>query len=133
MDESSLVFNIPRSGQVEGIRPLGRLALCDHRQTVRKQIEQQLLKASAANAIASAADRFEFPIRLDGIDVYVVASTVGGTSSGTVADVGLMVRSIAASMSILTWRFTASFCMAPAQSEPPQMSRKRIRSQLLKN
>ncbi len=93
-------FNIPRSGQVQGIRPLGRLALCDHRHAVQEQIQERLLQVSSENAVRNATSRCEFPFCSDGIDVYVVASTTGGTSSGAVADVGLMVRNIAKSTSI---------------------------------
>ncbi|MCP4853687.1 MAG: hypothetical protein GY903_04250 [Fuerstiella sp.] len=94
------LFNIPRSGQVQGIRPLGRLALCDHRHAVQEQIQERLLQVSSENAVRNATSRCGFPFCSDGIDVYVVASTTGGTSSGAVADVGLMVRNIAKSTSI---------------------------------
>ena len=91
------LFNIPRTGKVQGIRPLGRLALCDHRLAVRKQIEERLVRASAEHAARTAGQQCELPISSDGVDVYIVASTVGGTGSGAMADVGLMVQSIARS------------------------------------
>ena len=91
------LFNIPRTGHVEGIRPLGRLALCDHRRTVRKQIERCLLQASSANAPGVAENEGDPSSSFNDIDVYIVASTVGGTGSGAVADVGLIVQSLARS------------------------------------
>ena len=81
------LFNIPRSGQVDGIRPLGRLALCDHQDQVRQQLERVLKMAQDAPSQNNANDR--------GVDVYVLASTAGGTGSGAVADVGMMVREVA--------------------------------------
>lgn len=81
------LFNIPRSGQVEGIRPLGRLALFDHRQAVRRRLEELLREA-----VAGCSDNSSDVSR--GVDVYIVAGTAGGTGSGAVADVGLMVREV---------------------------------------
>lgn len=78
------LFNIPRSGQVEGIRPLGRLALYDHRMSVRSHLEKLLKSAKAKESL----------------DVYVVASTSGGTGSGAVSDIALMVRQAARSVGI---------------------------------
>ena len=74
------LFNIPRNCQVEGIRPLGRLALYDHRLAVEKRILEMLKEAQSTED--------------EGVDVYVVGSTAGGTASGMILDVGLMVRRI---------------------------------------
>ncbi|MEQ9407267.1 MAG: tubulin-like doman-containing protein [Fuerstiella sp.] len=88
------LFNIPRSGQVEGIRPLGRLALCDHRHTVSARLQSLLEQAQEpADEIAG------MPVSA-GLDVYVVASTCGGTSSGALADLGLMIRQAARQQSL---------------------------------
>ena len=43
------IFNIPRSGQVDGIRPLGRLALCDHNKLVESKLTQLLLALKPAS------------------------------------------------------------------------------------
>ncbi len=89
------LFNIPRSGQVEGIRPLGRLALCDHQAMVRRRLTEMLEQAATPPEEKSDDLMARAKGRVDGIDVYVVASVSGGTSSGAVADVGLMVKAIA--------------------------------------
>ncbi|MEZ6126490.1 MAG: tubulin-like doman-containing protein [Planctomycetaceae bacterium] len=94
------LFNIPRSGKVEGIRPLGRLALCAHRETVERQIEQTLRDAASVEGRQRLEGNCEIPLSDDGLDVYVVASTCGGTGSGTAADIGLMVRESAARLGI---------------------------------
>lgn len=75
------LFNIPRSCQVEGIRPLGRLALYDHQNSVQQRIVAMLKEAQTTDG--------------EGVDVYVVGSTSGGTASGMLIDAGLMVRQIA--------------------------------------
>lgn len=89
------LFNIPRSGNVEGIRPLGRLVLADHQDQVRERLKELLLHATSEDSVEAIRQHTDLPIRRDGIDVYVVASSTGGTSSGMVADIGLMLQSIA--------------------------------------
>lgn len=91
------LFNIPRSQQVEGIRPLGRLALCDHLDTVRDALEQFLLDANSPAADDSQNAQSN---ERRGLDVFVVSGTSGGTGSGTVADIGLLLREIASKQSL---------------------------------
>ncbi|MCA9047681.1 MAG: protein kinase, partial [Planctomycetaceae bacterium] len=96
------LFNIPKSGQVDGIRPLGRLALYDHRVAVRSRMEQLLKSAtdrSSADA-PSSAQAAASPAAQPGLDIYVVAAITGGTGSGAVADVALMMRRVAAEAGI---------------------------------
>lgn len=88
------LFNIPRSGRVEGIRPLGRLALCDHRPAVEARFKQMLMDAVGEQSRGAGSEVAEAGLTADGLDVYVVAATSGGTSSGTVADLGLMVKNV---------------------------------------
>lgn len=88
------LFNIPRSGQVDGIRPLGRLALCDHQATVRRHITEMLREAASPHEQNSEDLMARSRRRNEGVDVFVVAATSGGTSSGSVADIGLMVKAI---------------------------------------
>ena len=78
------LFNIPRSQQVDGIRPLARLAVCDHARTVRQHLEQLITNAEDSG----------------GLDVYVVAATSGGTGSGAVLDLGLLLKTIVAEKSL---------------------------------
>lgn len=88
------LFNIPRTGQVDGIRPLGRLALCDHQKAVEGRFEQMFTEALSDELCKTVSQLCEVPATADGLDVYVVAATSGGTSSGTLADIGLMVKNV---------------------------------------
>jgi len=85
-DDSSLLlksisrrwlYNIPRSRQTEGLRPLGRLALLDHSQTVHEKLEETFAKACTGS---------EPPL------VVVVAAISGGCGSGMVLDLGYAVQ-----------------------------------------
>jgi hypothetical protein len=73
------VFNVPRSGNTEGMRPLGRLALVDHGQRVSQAIGDIVSRYRQANGDNPPA-------------VYVVGSLDGGTSSGMVFDVLHLLR-----------------------------------------
>lgn len=88
------LFNIPRNCQVDGIRPLGRLALCDHRKAVEARLVtllQQLNEPQRRDAMSQVC---ELPMADTGVDVYIIGATSGGTGSGMISDVGLMIRDI---------------------------------------
>ena len=88
------LFNIPRSGKVEGIRPLGRLALCNHRKSVESRFRQVIKETLSVEFRETVSGLVELPLATEGVDVYVVAATTGGTSSGTLADIGLIVKNV---------------------------------------
>ncbi len=77
------LFNIPRSGKVEGIRPLGRLALCNHRKSVESRFRQVIKETLSVEFRETVSGLVELPLATEGVDIYVVAATTGGTSSGT--------------------------------------------------
>jgi eukaryotic-like serine/threonine-protein kinase len=80
------IYNVPRSGCTEGMRPLGRLALVDHGEMVQQKL---------AEAIKMLAESTALP---DGSHVsphiYVVGSLSGGTASGMYIDVVHLLRSL---------------------------------------
>ena len=88
------LFNIPRSGEVEGIRPLGRLALFDHQRLVRTRLKEAIQQALEPESIKVTAAALRQGFEDEEIDIVVVASTCGGTSSGAVADVAFLIRDI---------------------------------------
>jgi serine/threonine protein kinase len=76
------IYNVPRNGSTNGMRPLGRLALVDHGEqvveTLRAAVED--LKDSLKKGINSR--------------IYVVSSLTGGTGSGMYIDVVHLLRHI---------------------------------------
>ena len=81
------LYNIPRSQQTEGVRPLGRLALVDHADDVRRQLRaalQSMLKA------ASVGDSKEPPE----VRIVVIGSVSGATAGGAIADVAFLLRQL---------------------------------------
>jgi hypothetical protein len=94
------LYNIPRSLQTEGLRPLGRLAFVDHAAQVASRIRAALSTATDAAAIASSAEAtggafVEAPLR-----VLIVASTAGGTGSGMVLDLAYAARQALAELGL---------------------------------
>ncbi len=80
------LYNIPRSLETRGYRPLGRIAMVDHAERVIRGLESQLASLAAA---ATTAPRVVF---LTGMS--------GGTGGGTVIDLAQAARSLADDMGI---------------------------------
>jgi eukaryotic-like serine/threonine-protein kinase len=82
------LFNIPRSLQTEGLRPLGRLALVDH-----SDVATARLKSAIEKLHADATKVQLFP------RVVIVASPAGGTGGGMVTDVAFLARQLIETLS----------------------------------
>lgn len=90
------IFNIPRSLETEGFRPLGRLALADHRDRVTERLARALRAATDEAALEHSRERSGLNFVAGPPRVFVVASLSGGTGSGMVLDVGYLVRKLLA-------------------------------------
>lgn len=73
------LYNVPRSAMTEGVRPLGRLAMVDHADSIKRHLSESIdhLAAVCGNSIPR---------------IYVVASLAGGTGSGMVWDISYLMR-----------------------------------------
>jgi hypothetical protein len=90
------LYNIPRSLETRGYRPLGRVALVDHTPRVIGLLEQKLGRlATAAAATDAAGEPREQTVR-----IVLLAGMGGGTGGGMIIDVANAVRSVAASRNI---------------------------------
>jgi serine/threonine protein kinase len=85
------LYNIPRSLETRGYRPLGRVALVDHYQRVRDLIDKKLQRLGA---LTGAADAMGEP-RDGKIKVVILAGTGGGTGAGTAIDIANAAKSLA--------------------------------------
>ncbi|MEO2030581.1 MAG: tubulin-like doman-containing protein [Planctomycetaceae bacterium] len=90
------LFNIPRSVQVEGMRPLARLAVQDHCEAIRIRIRDRIKAVIEPDSIAESATAASTPFTENSLDVFIVSATSGGTGSGAVGDVALIVRELLA-------------------------------------
>jgi serine/threonine protein kinase len=90
------IYNIPRSRQTEGLRPLGRLALVDHHDKVFDRLHRLIAEMTESDAVGRTAKLCEMRSAEDNPKVFVVASISGGAGSGMVADLAYTVRMVLA-------------------------------------
>ena len=88
------MYNIPRSLQTEGIRPLGRLALVDHARQTFQRIRRTMTDAISEESLALAEQKTGTKFQSGKLRIYVCASISGGTGSGMALDVAYAVKSI---------------------------------------
>jgi eukaryotic-like serine/threonine-protein kinase len=77
------LYNIPRSQQTEGLRPLGRLALVDHAAEATARLQ------SAFEALHQQTQQLQLRPR-----IVIVASPCGGAGGGMVTDVAFLARQV---------------------------------------
>ncbi len=88
------IYNVPKSLQTEGIRPLGRLALIDNFPTVCECLEEAIAHIADRDALALTAERIGAEPVADRPKVIVVSSITGGLGSGMTLDLAYAIRLI---------------------------------------
>jgi eukaryotic-like serine/threonine-protein kinase len=87
------LFNIPRSLQTEGLRPLGRLAMVDHARLIHSSIKKALVRIALTESRETTAKQLACDV--SGTPrVLVVGAACGGTSSGMLLDIGFIARQL---------------------------------------
>lgn len=86
------IYNVPRSLQTEGLRPLGRLCFADHFDTICEQIQSALKEIATPESLAKSADILDMdPGKLQP-RVFIVTSISGGIGSGMALDLAYAVK-----------------------------------------
>ena len=94
------IYNVPRSLQTEGIRPLGRLAFVDNSEALFTRLTDVVNTITTANAIAGTAEALGLnPVR-EAPRVYLVCSIAGGVGSGCIIDMAYAVRTALAEIGL---------------------------------
>ena len=87
------IYNVPRTLQTEGLRPLGRLAFADHFTTVCDRLEEVIGEFANAENLAKTADKLDLdPSATDSPRVYIISSISGGLGSGMTLDLAYTVK-----------------------------------------
>lgn len=86
------LYNIPRSLQTRGFRPLGRIAIVDHAKLVLSAIQTRLHWLVTENNRLAEKQK---PVR-----VVLLAGMSGGTGGGTIIDLAQAVRSVCKELSL---------------------------------
>jgi len=92
------LYNIPRSLQTEGVRPLGRLALVDHAQTVFGRLRSALASIAAEESVSASLAAMGLERAESAPRIVLISSISGGTGSGMVLDVAYAAREILAEL-----------------------------------
>ncbi len=91
------LFNIPRSQQTEGLRPLGRLAFVDQAEECFTRVREALARMTTEEALATAKAATGQPIRNAQPRVFLLANVAGGAGGGMALDLMFAIRGILAS------------------------------------
>jgi hypothetical protein len=86
------LYNIPRSLQTEGLRPLGRLAFVDHAPELLERIREALQQAVADESIQASTESTGLPFQAGACRVVLVGSISGGTGGGMIIDLAYAAR-----------------------------------------
>ncbi|TWT49348.1 Tubulin-like protein [Rubripirellula amarantea] len=99
------IYNVPRSGSTEGMRPLGRLALVDHGPVVAEKLSK-----SVEQLVESSEGRMPL--------VYIVGSIAGGTASGMFIDVAHLLRHFLDQAGLADTKILSLLATAPLRVDP---------------
>ena len=95
------VYNIPRTQQTEGVRPLGMLAFLDHASLVFDRLQMALSDLIEQNEARKT------------VRVKLITSLMGGTGSAMVSEIGFMVRQAAETLGITVQLELICSCASP--------------------
>lgn len=112
------LFNIPRSGQVEGIRPLGRLAFLDHYRSLRERVVRLLSPGHGSGGENTTESSDTSERQQAAPDIVIVSAISGGFGSGAVLDLAYLVRDVLETEQLDGGRITA--CLLHGSGTSPQ-------------
>ena len=104
------LYNIPRSLETEGRRPLGRLAFVDHSRKVFDLLRSAIESIMSKEALAASKAETGLEFRAEVPRIFIVSSISGGTGSGMVLDVAYAVRAVLAELGLSDKGLTGMLC-----------------------
>jgi hypothetical protein len=91
------IYNVPRSLQTEGLRPLGRLVFADHFEKICNSIQNAIEEISRPENVATTAETIGIsPAEKLRPRVFIVTSISGGLGSGMALDLAYTVKTLLA-------------------------------------
>ena len=92
------IFNVPKSLQTEGLRPLGRLAMADHFETICGRLMAQFEPLCAADAVPRSAQALGMQPGDPQPRIVIVGAVSGGFGGGTLLDMSYLVKAMLAEL-----------------------------------
>ena len=97
------IYNVPRSLQTEGLRPLGRLAFADHFEALWSSLSDSLDALTLPENLATTCETLGMnPGKIDQPRVIVVSTISGGLGSGMTLDLAYTLRLLMAEKAMKT-------------------------------
>ena len=88
------IYNVPKTLQTEGLRPLGRLAFVDNFAELCEGLENAIGKISCKEALVATAEKMGVEPNPDRPRVFILSSISGGLGSGMTLDLAYTIRLI---------------------------------------
>jgi len=88
------IYNVPKTLQTEGLRPLGRLAFVDNFPALCEGLESAIEKISSVESLVATAERMGVEPAPDRPKVFILSSISGGLGSGMSIDLACTIRLI---------------------------------------
>lgn len=102
------IYNVPRSLQTEGLRPLGRLAFADHFETIWSQLATTIEGLQSPEELAESCRTLEMnPGDIQQPRIILLSTISGGLGSGMTLDLAYTLRLLLAEKGIKTDSLTA--------------------------
>ncbi len=87
------IYNVPRTLQTEGLRPLGRLVFADYFSTICERLEEVIGEFAKEENLGKTADTLKMnPGDPSSPRVYIISSISGGVGSGMMLDLSYTVK-----------------------------------------
>ncbi|MCZ2344326.1 MAG: protein kinase [Bacteroidales bacterium] len=88
-----LLYQLPKNaGPAAGVRPFGRLALCDHYRQIAQRIRQEIEPFLVDELLDKTAAQTGLGLRSNRPRAYLIANLAGGTGSGMLVDLAYLVK-----------------------------------------
>jgi eukaryotic-like serine/threonine-protein kinase len=86
------IYNVPKSLQTEGLRPLGRLALVDNFDNLWEQLKARIEQITRPDAVAQTVARLDLEPSHESPRIVLVGAISGGIGSGTILDLAYLAK-----------------------------------------
>ncbi|VTS02342.1 tubulin-like doman-containing protein [Tuwongella immobilis] len=120
--DPQMLYRIPRNPVTQGIRAMGRLALCDHYRVVASRMVSQLEGCTHPDTLARADRHLQIGLRTNRPRVYVIASLGGGTGSGMFVDLAYIARHKLKSLGYTNPEVIGVLYLPPVEHSPHRQS-----------
>lgn len=115
------LYNIPRSQNTGGARPLGQVALLDHQSSIAAALAESLDYLLQYQQTAHLDDDEGKTNHSRKLRIYLVTSAHGGTGSAIFCDIGFALRNLLEELKITDYQILGIVSAAASSSDPKEL------------